>query len=116
MDNPSDLTNREQFDIPKESSADRDERLFRPLVEPIDVRCVRDGRELPAAHSESTSDRRETEHNLSRQRGRRVSMMLLHFTLLSSPLATSTILSRSHTAYKSNNIQVKEHTNGRTYV
>ena len=45
------LTDLEQIDFTEEAAADGDERLLRPLVEPVDARRVGDGRELATAHS-----------------------------------------------------------------
>jgi len=61
VDGRSDL---EQFDLAEEASTDGDERLLRPLVEPVDAGRVGDGRELATSHTQCAADRWETQHHL----------------------------------------------------
>ena len=62
-------TDLEQVDFAEESSADGDERLLRPLVEPVDAGRVGDGRELAAAHAQCAADWREAQNHLHQSDG-----------------------------------------------
>ena len=54
----------EQLHLLQEPGADGHERLFRPLVEPVDGRAVGDGRELSATDTQRGAHRGETQHHL----------------------------------------------------
>ena len=57
-------THWDELDFREEARADRDERLFRPLVEPVDGRAVDDGGELPPTHAEGGANGGEAQHHL----------------------------------------------------
>ena len=59
----------DELHLREEARADRDEGLLWPLMEPVDVGAVHNGRELAAAHSQGGAHGRETQHYLLEGRG-----------------------------------------------
>ena len=58
------LTYRNKFIIIQEASANRQQRLLRPFVEPVDAGAVDYGREFTATHTQGGADGREAKYNL----------------------------------------------------
>ena len=54
----------QQFHLLQEPSRYADQRLFGPLMEPIDTRAICDRRKLPSTHAQSGTDGREAEDDL----------------------------------------------------
>ena len=55
---------RQQFHFFQETFADRQQRLYRPFMKPVDTRTVGDGRELTTPHTQCIAHRWETQHHL----------------------------------------------------
>lgn len=58
------VTYCEQRDVFEEVPGNREQRLFWPLVEPVDARAIDEGRKAPCSHAQRDSDRREAENHL----------------------------------------------------
>ena len=54
----------DEVNFREESWANRDERVYGPLMEPVNVGAVDNGRELSAADPQSGADRGEAQHDL----------------------------------------------------